>query len=797
MALPAHSTDLTEDQQVMNAQATGPGVLEGETRGPDYGAAGHQLPNGVARPEPSPVSLESLPWGSPPQEPGRATGAVDRAEPSALELPIPSRSVETASYSSTGIGGDMVGRPEPRAPEWPPALRWMSRLNDFFQRATTGSVEMITAHTSQQVSGSREGGVVVQQHTYRAQQALTPQHVTQQQRSLLREDRAGDPPLFGPDAQRTMEEWPLRAPLLHGHSRLPPAMATEGSDRASSTSIPREMVQDEVRRQVVEAMRAQNEQLERLKRENEALRAMRPHPPGLPPPPQLPQGDRASEQQLLLRGDRASEQQPLLRGDRASEQQPLLRGDRASEQQPLLRGDRASEQQPLLRGDRASEQQPLLRGDRASEQQLLPPGDRASEQLLLPGDRALEQHPLLRGDRASEQQPLLRGDRASEQQPLLRGDRASEQQPLLRGDRASEQQSLPPGDRALEQQGLLQGDRALSGGMQSLHGGDIYGSGPCGVRFEGHDQMAEERTEPHPFGGLLQGDANRASKAAVPPVMPSPPGPTRGDYGQRGARNRSGSREKRAGDGAKATPPPPPQASSSSQPTSPLETLVAGMAQIQQVLLKGKGVADSSDYDPSKAVAEFPKLAENTVESGAIDFQDWLYLVEQQVGSLASGASTWWAGMLEAAMKAYGKYQSATPIQRLAIVSELPEEWEDVKYSKLEKRVAALLVGALPQQMKEEMVSYRVRRVHQPTALPPPCQLPAGRQLGPRTGPSSVGAERQPNRGHRGRSCPETVVQMAAACSRSSAVAARPFGAGARLVVDHEKARRAQCRSPI
>lgn len=57
MALPAHSTDLTEDQQVMNAQATGPGVLEGETRGPDYGAAGHQLPNGVARPEPSPVSL--------------------------------------------------------------------------------------------------------------------------------------------------------------------------------------------------------------------------------------------------------------------------------------------------------------------------------------------------------------------------------------------------------------------------------------------------------------------------------------------------------------------------------------------------------------------------------------------------------------------------------------------------------------------------------------------------------------------------------------------------------------------
>ena len=137
------------------------------------------------------------------------------------------------------------------------------------------------------------------------------------------------------------------------------------------------------------------------------------------------------------------------------------------------------------------------------------------------------------------------------------------------------------------------------------------------------------------------------------------------------------------------------------------------MAQIQQVLLKGKGGNESSEYDPSKAVAEFPRLQENSAESGAIDFQDWLYLVEQQVGSLAAGASTWWAAMLDAAMKAYGKYQSSTPIQRLSVTSELAAEWEDPKYSKLEKRVSALLVGALPQQMKEEMVAYRVRRVHQ------------------------------------------------------------------------------------
>eukprot|EP00439_Symbiodinium_sp_Y106_P070347 s1173_g12.t1 len=179
----------------------------------------------------------------------------------------------------------------------------------------------------------------------------------------------------------------------------------------------------------------------------------------------------------------------------------------------------------------------------------------------------------------------------------------------------------------------------------------------------------------------------------------------------RTTRTRSNSRERKSSEGPKAAPPPPPTFSTTT--SSPLEALVAGMAQIQQVLLKGKSSGDNSEFDPSKAVAEFPKLQENTPESGAIDFQDWLYLVEQQVGSLASGASMWWTAMLEAAMKAYGKYQAATPTQRLTVASELPSEWEDPKYSKLEKRVAAMLVGALPQPMKEEMVAYRVRRVHQ------------------------------------------------------------------------------------
>ena len=288
----------------------------------------------------------------------------------------------------------------------------MGRLNEFIQRATTGPVEMLT-HASQQVSGSREGGVVVQQ-TYRAQQTLSPQHATPQPPRAPPSDQVADPPLFTAEARRAMDDWPQRAPLLYGPQRVSPS-ANEGSDRASSTSIPRELVQDEVRRQVVEAMRAQNEQLERLKQENEALRALHVYPPGLPPP-RLPIPVREDRDiRAVLQGDRALEQPAVPQGDRALEQAAVPQGDRALEQAAVPQGDRTLEQAAVPQGDRAFEQAAVPQGDRAFELRAVPQGDRAFELRAVPqGDRALEQAAVPQGDRALGSSTTLRGKQASE-----------------------------------------------------------------------------------------------------------------------------------------------------------------------------------------------------------------------------------------------------------------------------------------------------------------------------------------------------------------------------------------------
>ncbi|CAE7288644.1 GIP, partial [Symbiodinium sp. KB8] len=113
------------------------------------------------------------------------------------------------------------------------------------------------------------------------------------------------------------------------------------------------------------------------------------------------------------------------------------------------------------------------------------------------------------------------------------------------------------------------------------------------------------------------------------------------------------------------------------------------------------------------AVQELAKLPEYAPETGAIDFQDFLYLAEQQIGSLASGAGDWWSRTLAVAQESYAEYQAMSPMRRLSVKPTLTSELRDERYKKLERKVAALLLAALPKSVREEMIAYRVQGTHQ------------------------------------------------------------------------------------
>ena len=115
----------------------------------------------------------------------------------------------------------------------------------------------------------------------------------------------------------------------------------------------------------------------------------------------------------------------------------------------------------------------------------------------------------------------------------------------------------------------------------------------------------------------------------------------------------------------------------------------------------------------AKASVELPKLPDYSPENGAMDFQDYLYLVEQMVGSLASGAGDWWKQALQVAQEAYDKYQKLSPIKRLSVAPLVPDDLRELKYNKLEKKVSTMILASLPRSVKEEIVAYRVQGVHE------------------------------------------------------------------------------------
>ena len=285
---PVNATSGSGDQQVMQAQDAmttpqhaGP-VLEGETLGPTYQGpvrADEQpapvLPNGVPPPVRRTMSdmveMESLHYSPQANQatPVSDRGAVHQGQAVYAEAwpaqPDPNRDIHHA-----------------RQPGFPASgFSWVAKLGEFLRTQVQGGMETRTTVTRQVMGpGGETGSMVVQQEQlqHTMSQASSPTSRTLQpatgasgvQRPLADsgQGREGDLPLFGPSARRVMEGWMQRAPLLYPQ----PSQPGPATDPGSSASIPREMVQEEVRRQVQEALNIQRKSIEDLREENRLLR---------------------------------------------------------------------------------------------------------------------------------------------------------------------------------------------------------------------------------------------------------------------------------------------------------------------------------------------------------------------------------------------------------------------------------------------------------------------------------------------------------------------------------------------
>ena len=138
----------------------------------------------------------------------------------------------------------------------------------------------------------------------------------------------------------------------------------------------------------------------------------------------------------------------------------------------------------------------------------------------------------------------------------------------------------------------------------------------------------------------------------------------------------------------------------------PLHLLVQGLRQLQQAYL---GKTDSKDVE-LKGSIELPEMPDVGPEA-SVAYADWLYELEQAVGALSDKASVWFAACLEVAQQTYVEYMMASPMKRLFLKPQIPEALKEAKWSRLERRIMTLLLGAMKRSAKEDAIARRIADV--------------------------------------------------------------------------------------
>ena len=134
---------------------------------------------------------------------------------------------------------------------------------------------------------------------------------------------------------------------------------------------------------------------------------------------------------------------------------------------------------------------------------------------------------------------------------------------------------------------------------------------------------------------------------------------------------------------------------------SPLE-------QAAQTVLRQLGTT-SSEGQWAEAIrsVELPPLQDlHEGDLGSIILGDWIQLVTPTMKDLSATSWKWWEEVLSFAMMAYREWLQAEPVQRLYIRPRVPVECSGV-WSRLEQRGQLMLLNAVPQSIKAEILSSR------------------------------------------------------------------------------------------
>ena len=167
----------------------------------------------------------------------------------------------------------------------------------------------------------------------------------------------------------------------------------------------------------------------------------------------------------------------------------------------------------------------------------------------------------------------------------------------------------------------------------------------------------------------------------------------------------------------------PPEKESSNQDDqktmiSVMLKLMEGMQETHKRIMDGRDDQKESDSEYVRSAQPLPPLAEWNAMSGPIDLGDWLALIEPMMSDLTSTSSEWWQTLMTEAYDWYQRHLQLQPLDRINHNPTPSAELARPKWSRLEKRASTMLLMAVPEGQREDLISSK-----RLTALGIVCQL--------------------------------------------------------------------------
>ena len=136
--------------------------------------------------------------------------------------------------------------------------------------------------------------------------------------------------------------------------------------------------------------------------------------------------------------------------------------------------------------------------------------------------------------------------------------------------------------------------------------------------------------------------------------------------------------------------------------------MMQNMQEIQKHMLNREDHGASNGVEVVRSGAmDLPKLSEWDSQEGPLKMGDWMALLEPAVSDLSNSSELWWSEMVREVQLWYQQHLQMAPLDRTAHDMTAPQSLQVKKWQRLEKRMASMLLAAVPDQQREELVAAK------------------------------------------------------------------------------------------